>query len=146
MSDPLVKEVRLGLVCYGGVSLAIYMHGLTKEIFKLVRAARAFDQALASDDFDPDRYFGPAAGAGDAPADSPGYDSERAYFAALKALSDAGQPVTVVVDVIAGTSAGGINGVCLARGLADGRSLEGFRELWLDEGDMTGLLAGHALF
>ena len=34
-----MKEVRLGLVCYGGVSLAVYMHGLTKEIFKLVRAA-----------------------------------------------------------------------------------------------------------
>lgn len=26
-----VKELRLGLVCYGGVSLAIYMHGMTKE-------------------------------------------------------------------------------------------------------------------
>jgi hypothetical protein len=24
-----VKELRLGLVCYGGVSLAIYMHGMT---------------------------------------------------------------------------------------------------------------------
>jgi hypothetical protein len=48
-----------------------------------VRAARAFDQALAGDDFDLGRYFGPPG--------SPGYDSERAYFAALKVLSDAGR-------------------------------------------------------
>jgi hypothetical protein len=25
-----VKEIRLALVCYGGVSMAIYMHGVTK--------------------------------------------------------------------------------------------------------------------
>ena len=25
------KELRLALVCYGGVSLAVYMHGTTKE-------------------------------------------------------------------------------------------------------------------
>src|SRR5262249_36096281 len=34
-----VKELRLGLVCYGGVSLAIYMHGITKEIHRAVRAS-----------------------------------------------------------------------------------------------------------
>jgi hypothetical protein len=29
------KELRLALVCYGGVSLVIYMHGVIKEILKL---------------------------------------------------------------------------------------------------------------
>jgi patatin-related protein len=138
----LVKEIRLGLVCYGGVSLAIYMHGVTKELYKLVRAARAFDNAYAESDFNPERWFtGPSEVQG-----GPNYDSEQAYFAALHALADQGDPLTVVLDVIAGTSAGGINGVCLARGLAGGRSLNGFRKLWLDEGDMSVLLAGHALF
>ena len=33
------KELRLALVCYGGVSLAVYMHGTTKEVWKLVRAS-----------------------------------------------------------------------------------------------------------
>ena len=37
-SDHDVKELRLALVCYGGVSLAIYMHGITKELEKLARA------------------------------------------------------------------------------------------------------------
>jgi hypothetical protein len=36
------KELRIALVCYGGVSLAVYMHGVTKEIWKLVRASRDF--------------------------------------------------------------------------------------------------------
>ena len=35
------KELRLALVCYGGISLAVYMHGITKEIWHLVRASRA---------------------------------------------------------------------------------------------------------
>ena len=35
------KELRLALVCFGGVSLAVYMHGVTKEILKLVRASGA---------------------------------------------------------------------------------------------------------
>ena len=137
-----LRELRLGLVCYGGVSLAIYMHGVTKELFKLMRAARAFDSAYETSDFDPGNWF---TGKSEV-QDAPNYDSEPAYFNALAALAGHGAPLTVVLDVIAGTSAGGINGVCLARGLAEGRSLNGFRKLWLDEGDMEDLLAGHALF
>jgi patatin-related protein len=139
----LMREIRLGLVCYGGVSLAIYMHGVTKELYKLVRAARAYERAYEASggqvpaDEDPGRWL---AGAPEA-----GYDSERAYFAALAALGAHGTPLTVTLDIIAGTSAGGINGVCLARGLAEGRSLDGFRNLWLDAADIENLLAGHAL-
>jgi len=137
-----LRELRLGLVCYGGVSLAIYMHGVTKELFKLVRAARAFDSAYETSDFDPAHWF---TGKSEV-QDAPNYDSEPAYFDALAALAGHDAPLTVVLDVIAGTSAGGINGVCLARGLAEGRSLNGFRKLWLVDGDMEDLLAGHALF
>lgn len=145
MPDPaaksaLIREVRLGLVCYGGVSLAIYMHGVTKELYKLVRAARAFENAYDE--------LGGQVPAGQDPGRwlaGPGLDSERAYFGALAELSARGTPLTVTLDIIAGTSAGGINGVCLARGLAEGRSLDGFRNLWLEDADMTELLAGHAL-
>ena len=35
------KELRLALVCYGGVSLAIYMHGVTKVVWTLLRASTA---------------------------------------------------------------------------------------------------------
>ena len=33
------KELRLALVCYGGSSLAIYMHGVTKELHRLVKGS-----------------------------------------------------------------------------------------------------------
>ena len=36
------KELRIALVCYGGISLAVYMHGVTKELWKLARASRSF--------------------------------------------------------------------------------------------------------
>ena len=36
------KELRLALVCYGGVSLVLYMHGVIKEILKLARASKAY--------------------------------------------------------------------------------------------------------
>jgi hypothetical protein len=42
--DGLVREVRLALVCYGGSSLAIYIHGNTKEIHRLVQASKALQQ------------------------------------------------------------------------------------------------------
>jgi patatin-related protein len=141
--DRSTKEIRVALVCYGGVSLAIYMHGVTKELFKLVRAARKFDEAY---DADPTLHdvANPFA-ANPQVAGAPDFDSERAYFDAFVKLARAGHPRTVVLDVIAGTSAGGINGVCLARGLAQGYSLNGFRSLWIDEGDINTLLKGHAL-
>ena len=149
----LMREIRLGLVCYGGVSLAIYMHGVTKELHKLIRAARAFERAYQAragqvpEDEDPDPWLaGPAKEQEQAQARAAQYDSERAYFAALAALAARGVPLTVTLDVIAGTSAGGINGVCLARGLAEGRSLDGFRNLWLEHAGLEELLAGHALF
>ncbi len=30
-----MKELRFGLVCYGGISLAVYMHGITSELHQL---------------------------------------------------------------------------------------------------------------
>ena len=35
-------EVRLAVVLYGGVSLAVYIHGVTREILKFVRASKLF--------------------------------------------------------------------------------------------------------
>ena len=40
------KELRIGLVCYGGVSLAIYMYGVIKEFHKLVVTSQAFFDKL----------------------------------------------------------------------------------------------------
>ncbi len=40
--EPGTKELRLAVVCYGGVSLAIYMHGVTRELQSLFRASETY--------------------------------------------------------------------------------------------------------
>lgn len=112
------KELRLALVCYGGISLAIYMHGITKEIWHLARASRAH------------RDFEPASGA-----------SERVYHALLEEIGDAASiNLRVMVDIVAGASAGGINGVFLAQAVTSGQSLDPLTDLWLEIADVEALL------
>lgn len=119
-----VTELRLALVCYGGVSLAIYMHGVTKELHKLVASSRRFDE------------LGPAAVD---PFDL-ATETEHAYFEALGDLARDNHLLSVNIDIVAGTSAGGINGVCLAKVLARNGSQDALKKLWIDEGDPTTLL------
>ena len=116
------KELRLALVCYGGSSLAIYMHGVTKELHRLVKGSVLTDL-------------------GRPPADE--RTSDGVYAALLYELAiGQGVRTRVVVDVIAGTSAGGINGVYLAKALAHNRSQDALRDLWFARGDVNQLLKG----
>ncbi|HEY7603570.1 MAG TPA: patatin-like protein [Gaiellaceae bacterium] len=123
-TDGSVKELRLALVCYGGSSLAIYMHGVTKELHRVVRASSLLDAT---------------GGTQESPSVSEGV--YRRLLAELAERDAEGVRTRVVVDVVAGTSAGGINGVCLAKALAHDLSLDGFRDLWFKRGDIDGLLA-----
>ena len=68
-----------------------------------------------------------------------GSDAGRERY--VRALRQEGVRTQVVVDVIAGTSAGGINGICLAKALAHNLSQEALRDLWFERGDIDGLLA-----
>ncbi|MBS0255187.1 MAG: patatin-like protein [Proteobacteria bacterium] len=115
------KELRIALVCYGGVSLAVYMHGVTKELWKLARASRAFH---ASE-----------------PDGTPPGGVEAVYRDLLRHIADAhGIRLRVLPDVVAGASAGGINGVFLAQAIHSGQSLEPLTELWLGRADVDVLL------
>ena len=115
-----VKELRLGLVCYGGVSLAIYMHGMTKEIHRAIRASVLEEHELPS-----------AAEAA----------SELAYRELLKALRAKRNVHTrIVVDAIAGSSAGGINGIFLAKALAHDLNQDPLRDLWFEHGDLEKII------
>jgi patatin-related protein len=122
-------ELRLALVCYGGVSLAVYMHGVTKELHKLVQASRRFDRDGDLDVTNPFRED----------------DSAAAYYEALREIAGTGRRLSVSIDVIAGTSAGGINGVVLGKVLARGGSQEKLKRLWIDEGDLKTLLRAPAI-
>ena len=115
-----VKELRLGLVCYGGVSLAIYMHGITKEIHRAIRASVLEEHDLPSDE--------EAA-------------SEHAYRELLEAMrAERDVHTRIVVDTIAGSSAGGINGIFLAKALAHDLNQDGLRDLWFEHGDLEKII------
>ncbi|TIC81525.1 hypothetical protein E8D34_17745 [Nocardioides sp. GY 10113] len=91
-------EVRLALVMNGGVSLAVWMGGVTHEIDLVRRSCRGtpikeYDATLA------DRW--------------------RSLL-----HPDGGEHRDLVVDVIAGTSAGGLNGAMLATTIAHDGSLD----------------------
>lgn len=92
------REVRLGLVMYGGVSLAIYINGVSHEFYRAVRG--------------------------------------RGVYGLIKALTDS----DIVVDIISGTSAGGINGIFLAYALCNGYEFAGLAELWREHADINRLL------
>lgn len=112
------KELRIALICYGGISLAVYMHGITKEIWRATRASRNFH-------------------AGDLPASG----SQRVYRDLFETLATHGQvKLRLLPDIIAGASAGGINGVFLAQALTSGQSLEPLTRLWLECADIDQLL------
>ena len=128
------KELRLALVCFGGVSLAVYMHGISKEILKLVRASRTLHGIT-----DPARRV-EARFEDFVPRDDPEYDTESVYFDLLRTIGRH-TALRVIVDVIAGASAGGINGVMLARALAHDLPVSHLRDMWLQSGDVGELLA-----
>ncbi len=131
------KELRIALVCFGGISLAVYMHGVSKEILKLVRASRAL-HAIADRSRRATSTFFDGADRSD-----PEYDTEPVYFDLLR---EVGRQIElrVLVDIISGASAGGINGAMLARALSHDLPMNPLRKLWLDNADVSVLLASEA--
>lgn len=94
------EELRLAAVMSGGVSLAVWMGGVSLEIDRLRRKDGPYAQLLDLTQSDPQ------------------------------------------VDVIAGTSAGGLNGALLATAVAYNVSLTPLRSTWLDKGSFRALLRG----
>jgi patatin-related protein len=130
-----IREVRFAVVLYGGVSLAIYMNGVAQELLRMVRAT--------------------------APAGLEG--SERTHGLPVPELTgsektyrklgqltdtdseppdDAERPLVrrFVIDIISGSSAGGINGVYLAKALANRQEIKALEAMWVEEGDIAMLL------
>jgi patatin-related protein len=116
---PLEKETRFAVVMYGGVSLAIYIYGVTKELYSMVRAtARKIN-------------------------------NENSYLLDVNELSETekiyrrlGEDLQTrfVIDILSGTSAGGINAIYLAKALSNAQSIDGLKGIWLDQGDIARLI------
>lgn len=130
------QEVRFAVVMYGGVSLAIYINGVAQELYRLVRST-----APAKREGSEERLY---------LAESQLEGSERAYRELGSRLglgttqkADGGSPpvrTRFVVDIISGTSAGGINGVLLALALARQKNFSVSSELWRNVADIDKLL------
>lgn len=113
------KELRTALVCFGGISLAVYMHGVTKELWHATRASRAFHCPQS------DNVGG----------------VEAVYLRLYEEIALTRElRLRLLPDIISGASAGGINGVFLAQAIATGQSLEPLTAMWLERADIDVLL------
>ncbi|HWR00607.1 MAG TPA: patatin-like protein [Chlorobaculum sp.] len=120
--EKITKEIRFAVVMYGGVSLAVYMNGIAQELLNMVRSTSL---TLTK----PDELTGTASV----------YRNIATYLSAKK--NHGAFDHRFVVDIISGTSAGGINGVCLAKALVRGLGgLKALEKTWLNEGDIDKLL------
>lgn len=152
------QEVRFAVVMYGGVSLAIYINGIAQELLRWVRSTAKHsteDVALIPSSLSTD-----AASSDSGPRLS---GTERVYrklsyilaertrstaSEATERLSQADKQLAgndtirtrFVVDILSGTSAGGINGIFLAKALANGQDISGLEKLWIEEGDIKTLI------
>lgn len=118
-------ELRLALVFYGGVSLAIYMHGVSREVLNLVRASACRSERIGRNGVAPSKERPPS-------------PSEKAYQNLLDKVGRVAD-IRVVADAIAGASAGGVNGIMLARAIAHDLPLDSHRSLWLENADVSQL-------
>lgn len=138
-------EVRFGVVMYGGVSLAIYINGVANELYEMCCATPkgARDWPAAGSTREVYRKLSWL-------IHNPGLRS--AYLAHKKDPANRPDPFAngdppgatehtrFIVDVVAGTSAGGINGVFLAKALANGEAFAPLKKMWVQEGDIAALL------
>jgi patatin-related protein len=143
------REVRFGVVMYGGVSLAIYINGVTNELYEMACATPKVGDNQGTDRTR-DVYRKASWLLG-----NPGL--RTSYLAHLRdpqspdpfrkgAPLPLDQRTRFVVDTIAGTSAGGINGLFLAKALANGQEFAPLKQLWILEGDLARLLNDRASY
>ncbi|SCK36088.1 DUF3376 domain-containing protein [Streptomyces sp. WMMB 322] len=114
-SLPAGHETRLALVMNGGVSLAVWMGGVTHEL-NLLRHATS--------------------GAGEDTVE-PG---DKGVFQIWKEIAASCPRTRIVIDVVAGSSAGGLNGMLLATAIARGANLPNLRKVWKDSAALSELL------
>ncbi|RXT36598.1 patatin-like protein [Bradyrhizobium betae] len=157
MQDNLYsREIRFGVVMYGGVSLAIYINGVTNELYEMACATpkQSDDLSLPGtrwvyrkaswllrDENLRARYLAYLADQKLPPEKRTVEDP----FADMSALPP-GQRTRFVVDSLSGTSAGGINGIFLAKALVSGQKFAPLKTLWVEEGDIGRLLNDKASY
>jgi patatin-related protein len=127
------QEVRFAVVMYGGSSLAIYMNGVAQELLHLVRAT-------APSPLDQSKPYFKAVNGTEAIYRKIGRMLSRAEKPKLELAATDEIRTRFVIDILSGTSAGGINAVFLAKALANDCDLDTLARLWLNIADMGKLM------
>jgi patatin-related protein len=109
------QELRLAITMSGGVSLAVWMGGVARELNLLAEASSQ-----------------PAAVPGEVSGDA----AVREFYRSLLEL----MCVSVRIDVLSGTSAGGINAALLGLAAIGRCDLARLREFWIDWGALDKLM------
>ena len=130
-----VSETRLALVMNGGVSLAVWMGGATAEIDRARSAIGVGAIQVGGSVIESNGRRLPIAGSPQ--IGGPDRPGELLYERLLLCTNS-----RLRVDVIAGTSAGGINGALLGAAVARRTRIPDVRELWIDLGRFESLLRG----
>lgn len=156
------QEVRFAVVMYGGVSLAIYINGVTQELLRMVRATapavhdKAEGRPLPLDSAAPkgtewvyrklSYLLGDESLLNDYRQQLTSAENSGHKVSADADLVDEevrkGTPIRTrfLVDILSGTSAGGINAIYLAKALANDQSIDELKKLWVNEGDIALLI------
>lgn len=132
MSRPrleLDREVCFGVVMYGGSSLAVYINGVAQELLNLVRStapdprdpnrARLADEELQSIEVVYRRSAALLPANGNSHGVSTWWPTNGDGSPAGEARDEGVIRTRFVVDLLSGSSAGGINAVLLAKALAN---------------------------
>jgi len=148
------REVRFAVVIYGGVSLTIYINGIVQEMLNMVVSTakpcaqltplQSVYRDLAyrvGEPKDAQEIHELEGMARSVRAARPGRAALRHPERSAETDSTV-KPVHTkfVVDILSGTSAGGINAIYLAKALANGLTLESLAEMWITDADMDKLL------
>ena len=129
------QEIRFAVVLYGGVSLAIYINGVAQELLRMVRATADLppsENLTGTESIY--RELGQILGYG---------DHLKRAAAGVDPENTRDYPILTrfVVDILSGSSAGGINGVALAKALAlKSKDLRVLKRTWLEEAQLDWLL------
>jgi patatin-related protein len=159
-SSPTVdytREVRFAVVMYGGVSLAVYINGIAQELLRWVRSTASdstrevalIPSTPSTDDpFDntptlsgTERVYRKLSYMLAEGSNHPEWDAAKRLSRAEKMLAN-NEPIRTrfIVDILSGTSASEINGIYLAKALANGQDISGLENLWIKEADMSTLI------
>jgi patatin-related protein len=153
-----VKEIRFAVVMYGGVSLAIYINGIAQELLKMSRSTTAGVDAKTLKSTDAiyrkvslllsnreklnefAERLRAAAGIKNANKKADEIKQIENDIEEFVNNPKNRAKTRFVVDVLTGTSAGGINAIFLAKALSNNLDIDKLKDMWLNEGDIGVLI------